>query len=136
MSSLNLSFEQDATSKEVHGRYSDWKAFEVLQRYLEPDRNLSVEQATALIHDMLPTETEKIHLAGQPGMFATLVLEVAQQIPYPHPSQVRLVRLLQRLAISSKLNQLTTFEVKETTIPLKEFQGQRYDINDFIFKKH
>jgi hypothetical protein len=101
--SLNLRIDEtDPTLKEVQGRYSDWKAFCVLRRFLEPVGDLSIEQATALLHDMLPTRKEE-HLGGQPSMFACVLLDVARQIPYAHPAQIQLVQLVRKLGKSDRL---------------------------------
>ena len=113
MAALKLSFNDDGLS---HGsrpeHYSDSKAFEILQRYLQPNSDLLVEKAASNIAEMLPAETEFKTRFGEVGMFGGLVYEIAQQIPHNHPSQVKLVRLLQRLARSAKLNTVEIDEVR------------------------
>lgn len=111
MASLTFKVDEtDPTLKVVHGRYSDWKAIEVLQRYLDPKGNLSIDQATTLLHDMLPTADEYEN-RGQPGMFGCVVLDIARQIPYTHPAQTDLVRLLRNMERSNRLNRLVTDDV-------------------------
>lgn len=117
MSALNLRFlgEDDPSVKEVHGRYSDWDALEVLKRYLEPNGDLSIDQATAMINDMLPNPDEA-DLRYQVPSFYDLVLEQAQQIPYSHPAQLRFVRLLKRLQISFKLSELQVWPLGDDKV--------------------
>ncbi|CRG86319.1 hypothetical protein PISL3812_03324 [Talaromyces islandicus] len=103
MVTLNLTIDEtDPTLKEVHGRYSDWKAFGILTRYLEPGSDLSDEQATELLYDILPSPDNK-KLSGQPDMLGCVLLDIAKQIPYHHPSQIRLLNLFKRLGKTDKM---------------------------------
>lgn len=104
MSQLNLQIDKmDPEVKEVHGRYSDLRAFDILQRYLGgTQEERSIVHTTKLIHDMLCDRTDR-DAEFQHSMFSHVVLDVAQQIPYSHSAQGYLVRLLQRLQVSSKL---------------------------------
>lgn len=76
MSSLKLHFVDDGMSE--GGEYSDRKAFAILQPFLQPDSDLSVEKAALLISDMLPGRTENYYHGGLVGMFGGLVYEIAQ----------------------------------------------------------
>jgi hypothetical protein len=111
MSSLNLHFEDDGLSDAGPGRYSDKKTFDVYQRYLQPDGNLSIVQAATMIVKMLPGPTGNYHRGGELGMFAFFTCDVAQQIPYQHPSQLKLVRLIQYLGNAIKLNAVESVQV-------------------------
>jgi hypothetical protein len=126
MSSLTLHFEDDGQSEGA--QYSDKKAFDVLQKFLQPDSNTSVEDAAMMIFDLLPHPTEH-NRAGEPGMFGGVVYEVSQQIPYQHPSQVKLVRLIQRLAVSTKMSEAVSKQV-----PLTNFRVYNIYANE-IFQK-
>lgn len=111
MASLTLKIDEtDANLKIVYGRYFEWKVIEILRPYLDPKGDLSMDQAIKLLHDMLPTADEHEN-RGQPGMFGCLVLEIAPQIPYAHPAQTDLVRLLRQLEKSNRLTRLVTDDV-------------------------
>jgi hypothetical protein len=69
-----------------------------------------VENAARMIFDLLSDPTEP-NRAGEPGMFGGVLYEVSQQIPYQHPSQVKLVRLVQRLAASTKISEAVSDQV-------------------------
>ena len=93
-SALSLHFEDDGFSGGKNDIYSDQKAFNILEPFLQPNGGISVEKASKLLLEIL-----------QPGcgiLFGGLVCEVSQQIPYQHTSQVKLVKLLQRLAELNK----------------------------------
>jgi hypothetical protein len=93
-SALSLHFEDDGFSGGKNDIYSDQKAFNILEPFLQPNGGISVEKASKLLLEIL-----------QPGRgipFGGLVCEASQQIPYQHTSQVKLVKLLQRLAELNK----------------------------------
>ncbi|PYI00215.1 hypothetical protein BO78DRAFT_439585 [Aspergillus sclerotiicarbonarius CBS 121057] len=102
---LRLSIDEtDLSLKTSVDRYSDWKAFLVLRRCLEPDGDLSVDQATALIHEMLPAKTDK-DCSVVPTLFCYLCVDVADKIPYSHPVQHKFVDLIKNLKVSDRINQ-------------------------------
>jgi hypothetical protein len=111
MAALNLQIDEtDPTVKKVYGRYSDWKAFGILTRYLEPGSDLSDEQAAELLYDILPSaDNEK--LSSQPDMLGCVLLDVAKQIPYHHPSQIRLLNLFKHLGKTDKMTFHATHSV-------------------------
>jgi hypothetical protein len=111
MAALNLKLdEEDHDLKEVAG-YSNWNAFRVLKRYLEPDGDLNMNQAAILLLKMLPSEEGKRGNAAQPDLFSSVFVEVAQQIPYHHLAQVRFVRLLKHLAACDRVQSYYIEEV-------------------------
>lgn len=96
-SSLNLNIDalcgDDSTALDV-------KLATTLTQFLQPQSEVSIHDAAQSIFTHLP--------AGKPYSdegfaFTTCVVEVAAQIPYQHPSQPRLVRLLKYLTRSPKL---------------------------------
>lgn len=112
MASLNLTFDEtDIDLTPDRNGYSDLNAFRVLKRYLEPDGDLSMKQATKLLHEMLPSKEKKRGNIGQPDLFSIVFLDVAAQIPYHHPAQVRFVRLIKYLSASDRVNALASTEV-------------------------
>lgn len=103
MAALNLKIDEEDRDKTEVAGYSDWNAFRVLKRYLEPYGDLNMNQATKLLNDMLPSEQGKRHNPDRPDLFSYVFLEVAQQIPYHHPAQIRFVRLIKHLAASDRV---------------------------------
>lgn len=78
----------------------DVKLATTLNEFLQPQSEVSIHDAAQSILTHMP--------AGKPYSdegfaFAALVVEVAEQIPYQHPSHARLVRLLKYLTKSPKL---------------------------------
>lgn len=96
MALLKLQMDQnDPDLKEMRGHYSDWNAFTVLKKYLEPsDERLSIAEAAGQLLRMLPTNSEVKESGFSRTSLGDVILDMAQQIPYCHPSQVWLVRLL------------------------------------------
>ncbi|KFY13588.1 hypothetical protein V492_03150 [Pseudogymnoascus sp. VKM F-4246] len=66
----------------------DYKVFIVLKEFLQPNSEILLQEAAGRIIGIFPV--------GHLGMTAlnTVCLECAEQIPYAHPSQLKLVRLL------------------------------------------
>jgi hypothetical protein len=70
-SALSLHFEDDGFSGSKNDIYSDQKAFNILEPFLQPNGGISVEKASKLLLEIL-----------QPGRgipFGGLVCEVSQQ---------------------------------------------------------
>lgn len=79
------------------------KTFAFLRDYLQPDSTLTLEFTARSIEDLLPM---KAPLSDEIWYFGELCIEVAEQIPYHHPSQFKLAGLLEYLANSPKLGQV------------------------------
>jgi hypothetical protein len=88
--------------------YSDDKVFIILRDFLQPDSTLSVESATQSILDLLP---ENAPLSDEIWSFGEVCFELAEQIPYYHPSQLKFARLLEYIGRSTKVNQRGTSKV-------------------------
>lgn len=87
------------------------KIFEILCKTLQPDGELSLESAARQISSLLPE--------GQPysdkvGRFLTTCYEVAEQIPYSHPSMIKLVSVIDACLNSSKFLDATGTEVSNS----------------------
>lgn len=76
------------------------KTFALLRDFLQPDSNLRLESVARSIEDFLP---ENAPLSTEVWDFGESCIEVAEQIPYYHPSQLKLTGLLEYLANSPKL---------------------------------
>lgn len=80
------------------GAFSNHVAFKILERMLQPQQHLSIEDAGKKIVDMcLPTEISS-YPAGSTGALETMLCALAQQILYDHPSHFKLVRLVTYLS--------------------------------------
>lgn len=101
MASLDLKYHKEDVEMKS-GRYHGSAVHDVLRRYLNPpDRNLSMEQASALLEEMVP-EIEDPTYGFVAEKLADDILTTAKQIHYSHPSQFLLLRLVQRLQYSTK----------------------------------
>ena len=97
MSSLKLTVAE--LSEDSEQQAVDQRAFLVLRDYLQPDSEAALSAASASILNMLPEEDPKeLSILS----LSELCIELAEQIPYSHPSQMKLVRLLQQVAQSPK----------------------------------
>ena len=94
MSSLKLTTEDVGENAFVD------KHFYLLQSYLQPDTSLTLDATSQKILDSIPEE--KPSMSQEVWLFGELCIELAEQIPYHHPSQIRLADLLEKLAEWSK----------------------------------
>ena len=101
MSSLDLKIEVP-TDILTH------ETFDILCEYLQPDTALTLASTTQSILDLLP---EKAPHSTEVWSFGDTCIEVAEQIPYHHPSQLKLVGLLKYPGKSTKLGQISTSKV-------------------------
>jgi hypothetical protein len=79
--------------------YSQEKVFQVLNDYLQPDTKMSLDSA---VHSILALLPEKEPLSTEVWSVGEVVLQLAEQIPYHHPSQIKLARLMEGLTRSPK----------------------------------
>lgn len=95
MSSLKFELE-DPT-----GEVIPTKTFNLLREYLQPNSTPTKVSTAQSILDLLP---QSAPLSNEVWLFGETVLELAEQIPYHHPSHLKLVLLLDHLGTSTKLN--------------------------------
>ncbi|KAL3455646.1 hypothetical protein BJX64DRAFT_294824 [Aspergillus heterothallicus] len=111
MSALSLKLnESDPCVKEMIGRYSDFEAFKIFKRLLEPGGDLDIDDAGKLFYEMLEPR-DIAHWAENESQFQNLgicFLEIAEQIPYAHPSHSTLVSVMIWLIQSDKVTVLTS----------------------------
>ena len=107
MSSLHLRLGDDEDPF-APGSY-ETKSFAILQDCLQPDTRLSQESTANSILDLLP---ENEPYPGNVWDFGGLCIELAEQIPYYHPSQLKLAELLRYIGMSTKLGKVTELEVE------------------------
>ena len=101
MSSLDLKIEipTDALT---------YKFFCILRDYLQPNTTLTLHSTALSVLELLPD--------GHPqsmdvGFFGDTCIELAEQIPYHHPSQIKLAGLLEYVGNSEKLGRISTVQV-------------------------
>ena len=103
MSSLNL-YMQDEKDHYPIDAYS-LKTFPILRDYLEPGTKLSLESTASSILNLLP-DFGPYPTRIEERSFSGLCIEMGEQIPYHHPSQLKLVELLAYIGMSEKLGEM------------------------------
>ncbi|KAK2768831.1 hypothetical protein FQN54_000691 [Arachnomyces sp. PD_36] len=79
--------------------YSNSRVFLILRDFLQPRSSKSLDETVKSILNLLPEnapESDEVWCVGQ------VILELADQIPYYHPSQVKLARVMEQLCRSKK----------------------------------
>lgn len=109
MSSLDLKMVVP-TSDIMH------KVFKILRVFLQPNTVVTQQSAANSILDLLP---DKAPESTEVWEFGELCIELAEQIPYHHPSQLKLVGLLHYLGMSTKFGSMQTYKV-ELPRPLRD----------------
>ncbi|KAF7594723.1 hypothetical protein BBP40_008430 [Aspergillus hancockii] len=93
--------ETDRKAEYRYARTTDFrgtKVFRILDDFLQPDTETSLEVAVKAILEFIPDAP----LSDEVALVGDIVLELAQQIPYHHPSQVKLARVMEGLTTSPK----------------------------------
>ncbi|KAI9837081.1 MAG: hypothetical protein M1819_000730 [Sarea resinae] len=101
MSSLDLKLEDPP------GHALTDKTFRLLRDFLQPDTVLTMESTAESILELLP---ENAPLSTDIWSFGETCIELAEQIPYYHPSQLKLAALFEHLGQSAKLGQTCKFK--------------------------
>jgi hypothetical protein len=86
------------------------KTFAILRDYLQPNSAMTLSSAEKSILDLLPNDDQ---YATDVLTFGEVCIEVVEQIPYYHPSQIKLARLLEHLGTSTKLTAVIIAKVRE-----------------------
>ncbi|KAK2764606.1 hypothetical protein FQN54_009301 [Arachnomyces sp. PD_36] len=81
--------------------YSSQNAFLILRDFLQPNTARSLESVVDYLADMLP---ENAHLSSEMYSLGVICVDMAEQIPYHHPSHQKMARLLEKLGQSVKVN--------------------------------
>jgi hypothetical protein len=95
MASLKFQMEDPRGEDVVYDR-----TFDLLCDFLQPHTTSTRDSTAQAILKMLP---ENASDSMEVGSFGDTCIEVAEQIPYHHPSQLKLVDLLEYLGRSTKL---------------------------------
>ena len=100
MTSLNLRFEETENySQSAH------QLCAILLSYFDPKKPTPLHSTAASILRVLPKNKPE---STEVWMFGELCIELAEQVPYHHPFQLKLVGLLEYLQLSPHLGR--TFE--------------------------
>jgi hypothetical protein len=75
------------------------KIADILRDVLQPDSAMSLEDAANSLLAVIPVNAPQ---SGEVRVFGDYCLELAEQIPYNHPSVTKLPRLLRIMNVSSK----------------------------------
>lgn len=95
MTTLNFDLEEyNEKSQEV-----DQRAFRILLDFLQPDSTMSLSMAYASLLQILPDPAEGTAIRR----LADECIDLARQIPYSHPAQMKLIRALQYMSASPKV---------------------------------
>ena len=76
------------------------QTFDLLQDFLQPDTTLTMETTAQSVLTILG---EQVPHSDEVWSFGEMCIEVAEQIPYYHPSQLKLVDLLEHLGSFMRL---------------------------------
>ncbi|BCS18854.1 DUF3632 domain-containing protein [Aspergillus puulaauensis] len=79
--------------------YSDDKFFLILNDFLQPETTKSLNETVQSLLALLPENAPgsgEIYSAGE------IIIEIAEQIPYSHPSQWKLIALVEQLSTKDK----------------------------------
>ena len=99
MATLNLIMEEISNDPRKSNDV-DQQAFAILRDFLQPDSKTSLMSASASILALLSDSNPE----GLPvWKLGELFIELAEQIPYSHPSQLKLSQVLQQMASSPKV---------------------------------
>lgn len=79
--------------------YSEARVAAILRDFLQPDTKLSVQEAAESLLVLIPANASN---NAEVCSFGGICVELAEQIPYHHPSQLKLVQLLHYLSRSPK----------------------------------
>ena len=76
------------------------RLFSILQNYLQPNKLTTLEATAASILKILPKQNPE---STEVWMFGELCIELAEQIPYHHPLQLKLLGLGEYLKLNPQL---------------------------------
>jgi hypothetical protein len=79
--------------------YTEAKVASILRDFLQPDSKTTLQSAAQSLLVLIPSNASS---NAEVRSFGDICVELAEQIPYDHPSQLKLVGLLQYLSTSPK----------------------------------
>jgi hypothetical protein len=94
--------------------YSEAKVAAILRDFLQPDTKTSLQEAASFLLAPIPANASG---HAEVCSFGGICVELAEQIPYHHPSQLKLVQLLHYLSRSPKF--MDKYHITVSTIHSK-----------------
>lgn len=79
--------------------YSEARVAAILRDFLQPDTKLSLQEAARSLLVLIPANASE---HAEVCSFGEICVELAEQLPYHHPSQLKFVQLLHYLSMSPK----------------------------------
>ena len=73
-------------------RYSSRRVFRILRKVLQPESTITAEDAAGALASLLPPIASTSDGSDELSSIMEVFLEIAWQIPYNHPSMIKLVR--------------------------------------------
>ncbi|KAI9675627.1 MAG: hypothetical protein M1817_000994 [Caeruleum heppii] len=101
------------------------KAFPLLQNFLQPNSSLGLKTTARKILELLPDHEDQ---SMEVRNFGDLCIELAEQIPYHHSSQMKLVKLMEEMGKFSQLGSVYSSEVSPRRAQVFQIGS---DIDDF-----
>lgn len=102
--SAPLKLQRESPDLEVFDKYETVKAFQVLKQYLETEE-LSLWEAASQLYQMIPDY--KTQIGAEEDDLGSVVIDIAEQIPYSHKMQIKLVDLMKELARGDRFNKIS-----------------------------
>ncbi|RJE26956.1 hypothetical protein PHISCL_00657 [Aspergillus sclerotialis] len=101
LSSVKSKFRHESSAYKTVGTtgYSDAKVSRILEEILQPNSKRSLEDTVQAILSLVP---DNASMSNEVSDVGDVCLELAEQIPYHHPSQIKLARVVEKLARSEK----------------------------------
>lgn len=106
----------------VQRRHAEVQMATILRDFLQPDTKLSEDEVVASILALIPQKdlsNSHAHTPIEVAIFSQMCVELAEQIPYHHPSQLKFAHLVSRLGHSGKFMD---------RYPIKGVRIHRYEI--------
>lgn len=100
-------------------KYSNKRAFRILNKTLQPESSVSAEDAAGALASLLPPAPGP-DSSDELSSIMEVFLEIAWQIPYNHPSMIKLVRIILCLLDTNRSSRISSEQVGITSLPIPE----------------
>jgi hypothetical protein len=111
--SLNLKLEGFDENEMPSGQtYSDLHVLHILNDFLQPNSTNSLQETVQSILALLPVNAP---LSNEVWSAGTVIIEIAAQIPYSHPLQLKLANLVEQLSNADRFIDKPDEKVRKET---------------------
>lgn len=93
--------------------FSESRVFLILRSFLQPSKTKSVEETVELILELFP---ENAPDSNEVACVGSVIMELADQIPYHHLSHIKLARVMEELCRSDKTTK-ANYKVRSLVFP-------------------